>query len=135
MPLIDDQILAGGGLGVLAPAPESSPLGMLATLAISAGLAVVGLYALDLHHHVCESCGNKWRHLGALSQGDPKAHTCSRCQTVQWIKDGVPHVFREVLRAPPPKVLSDAVVSRLKEIGASPRLALNPGTWLQGVLR
>lgn len=117
------------------PEQASSIGGMLGTLAVALGVGVFAVYALDLHAHRCESCGHNWRHLGVLSHGDPKAHTCSRCQTVQWIKDGVPHVFREVLRTPPPKVLPDAVASRLREIGASPRLALNPGTWLQGVLR
>ena len=115
--------------------PASSIGGALGTLAVALGVGVFAAYALDLHTHVCESCGHSWRHLGALNHGDPKAHTCSRCETIQWIKDGVPHVFREVLRTPPRMVLSDAVVSRLKEVGAAPRLALNPGTWLQGVLR
>ena len=106
--------------------------GMLGTLAVAFGVGAFAVYALDLHTHRCEACGHNWRHLGALNHGDLKAHTCSHCETVQWIKDGVPHVFREVLRTPPPKVIPDELAARLRDIGEKPRSALAAGpaaTW------
>lgn len=68
---------------------------------VVAGAVALGVYALDWHGHQCESCGNKWHHLGAFNIGDPGSHTCARCGTVQWWKDGVPHVFRDSIRNPP----------------------------------
>ena len=113
--------------------PDSLPppsLGnMLGVIAIAVGVSVLGYYALDGHSHVCESCGHRWRHLGVFNLGDPAAHTC-KCGTVQWWKDGVPHVFRDVLRQPPSKVLPDTLVSRLQEIRQAPRLALSSATAL-----
>jgi hypothetical protein len=96
--------------------PHSSP-NTLRTLAITLGAAVgitaLGLYVFDCHRHTCESCGNSWQHLGAFNVGDPGSHTCGKCGTVQWWKDGVPHVFRSVLFQPPPKVMPDAMDARL----------------------
>ena len=97
---------------------------MLGVLAIAVGVGVLGYYALDGHSHVCESCGHRWRHLGVFSLGDPGAHTC-KCGTVQWWKDGAAHVFRDVLRQPPP---ADTLVSRLQEIRSTPRLAVSAAT-------
>jgi hypothetical protein len=82
-------------------APPSKPLGTLAVLAIVVGIGALGAYALDLHAHTCEACGHRWRHLGAFNLGDPTSHTC-KCGTVQWWKDGIPHVFRDALRIAPP---------------------------------
>jgi hypothetical protein len=87
------------------PLKAQEPLGTLATLALVAGAVALGAYALDLHAHTCEGCGARWRHLGAFNLGDPSAHTCRTCGTVQWMKDGVPHVFRSVLRTPPRAIL------------------------------
>ena len=92
--------------------PSPSIGNMLSVIAITAGIGVLGYYMLDGHSHRCESCGNGWRHLGAFNVGDPAAHSCSRCGTVQWWKDGVPHVFRSALREPPPKVLPDTATAR-----------------------
>lgn len=66
----------------------------LKLVAVVAGLGALGAYAFDLHAHVCEVCGQRWRHLGTFNAGDPSAHTCAGCGTVQWWKDGVPQVFR-----------------------------------------
>lgn len=108
--------------------PPPSIGNVLGTLALALGVGVLGYYMLDGHAHTCEACGNSWRHLGAFNVGDPGAHSCSKCGTVQWWKDGVPHVFREVLRQPPPKVLPDTLVSRLQEIREAPRMALSTAT-------
>ena len=81
-----------------APPPEPPPkksIGTFGILAIAAGVGVLGYYMLDGHAHVCESCGHKWRHLGAFNFGDPKAHACKQCGTIQWWKDGFQHVFRD----------------------------------------
>lgn len=111
--------------------PEAPSIGnMLGTIALAIGVGVLGYYALDGHSHTCEACGHRWRHLGVLNLGDPVAHSCARCGTVQWWKDGVPHVFREALRSPPSKVLPDTIVSRLREIREAPRMALASGTSL-----
>jgi len=112
---------------VSAPPPkQSGPSigGVLGTLAIAVGVGVLGYYALDGHSHTCESCGNKWRHLGAFNVGDPGAHACSACGTVQWWKDGVPHVFRSALREPPRKVLPDRYVSKLQQADVGSHFAL-----------
>lgn len=81
--------------------PPAQPIGTLGVIAIAFGIGVLGAYALDLHSHTCCACGRKWRHLGAFNLGDPTAHTCT-CGTVQWWKDGIPHVFRTALRTAPP---------------------------------
>jgi hypothetical protein len=74
------------------PAATSAPLGgTLGVLAIAFGIGVLGAYALDLHSHACDSCGYKWRHLGAFNLGDLPAHTCRKCGTVQWWKRGWQH--------------------------------------------
>ena len=86
-----------------ASSPPPSIGNMLGVIAIAVGVGVLGYYMLDGHSHRCESCGNSWRHLGAFNVGDPAAHSCSKCGTVQWWKDGVPHVFRDALRQPPDK--------------------------------
>ena len=114
-----------------APASPSSSIGsMLGTIAIAVGVGMLGAYMLDLHTHTCEACGHHWRHLGAFNHGDPVAHTCSKCGTVQWWKDGAAHVFRDALRQPPPKVLPDGLVARLQEIGGAPHQALSSITSL-----
>ena len=122
-----------------ATAPPPPSLGnMLGVIAIAVGVGVLGYYALDGHSHTCESCGHRWRHLGAFNVGDPAAHSC-KCGTVQWWKDGVAHVYRDVLRQPPPKALPDTLVSRLQEIREAPRQALSPATglvaWARGGIR
>ena len=109
--------------------PPPSIGNVLGTIAIAFGVGMLGYYMLDGHAHTCESCGTRWRHLGAFNVGDPSAHTC-KCGTVQWWKDGVPHVFRDALRQPPPKVLPNTLVSRLQEIRQAPRLALSSATTL-----
>jgi hypothetical protein len=106
---------------------------MLGIVALAIGVGVVGYYVLDGHSHSCESCGNRWRHLGAFNVGDPVAHTCKSCGTVQWWKDGVPHVFREVLRTPPSDSLPKSSGSRIPGIREAPRLAISAETsvpWL-----
>ena len=110
---------------------KASSIGnVLGTIAIAVGAVALSLYAFDWHSHTCESCGHRWRHLGAFNLGDPIAHTCASCKTVQWWKDGVPHVFRSVLREPPPKALPDTLVARLQEIREAPRLARSSATKL-----
>ena len=83
-------------------AAPSKPIGTLGVIAIALGVGVIGAYVLDAHGHTCEACGKRWWHLGAFNLGDPKAHTCASCGTVQWWKNGTPHVFRSVLRTPLP---------------------------------
>jgi hypothetical protein len=107
------------------PDPPPTSVGkMITVVALAIGVGVLGYYMLDGHTHTCEACGERWRHLGAFNLGDPGAHTCGKCGTVQWWKDGVPHVFRSVLRSPPPKIMPDTLVSRLQEFREVPRLAL-----------
>jgi len=100
-----------------------APIGTLGTLAIAFGAGVLGYYMLDGHTHTCESCSHRWRHLGAFNLGDPASHTCSKCGTVQWWKDGVPHVVREVLRTPPP----DTYVARMRKLAEDAPLLLGGG--------
>ena len=111
-----------------ASSPPPSIGNMLGVIAIAVGVGVLGVYMFDLHSHTCEGCGNRWRHLGAFNVGDPDAHACGKCGTVQWWKDGVPHVFREAVRQPPPKVMPDTLVSKLQEIRSAPRLAFSAAT-------
>ena len=104
------------------PTPPPPSFGsMLGVIALAFGVGALGYYMFDGHAHTCEGCGTKWRHLGAFNVGDPAAHSCQKCGTVQWWKDGVPHVFRDVLRQPPPKVMPDTLVARLQEIRAGRR--------------
>ncbi len=103
-------------------APDPPSIGnMFSAIAIALGVGVLGYYMLDGHSHSCEACGHRWRHLGVFNVGDPAAHACHQCGTVQWWKDGVPHVFRDVLRQPPPV---DSHVLRLQKIREAPRQAL-----------
>ena len=88
------------------PRDPNSIGSMLGTIAIAVGAGVLGYYMLDGHSHTCEGCGHKWRHLGILNLGDPNAHACKQCGTVQWYKDGIAHVFRTPLREPPARALS-----------------------------
>jgi len=109
------------------PAPPSPSIGkMLGVVAVALGVGVLGYYAFDGHAHTCESCGHRWRHLGAFNLGDPRAHSCGRCGTVQWWKDGTPHVFRQALRSPPPEVLPGVIGSPLGRFREVPRLAASP---------
>jgi hypothetical protein len=80
--------------------------------AIVVGVLALGAYALDLHGHTCEACGSKWRHLGAFNLGDPATHACQQCGTVQWWKDGTPHVYRNALHSAPPNPWT----ARIREI-------------------
>ena len=127
MPLTDDQNKSAQARTRVHEARQPN---MLMTLAFTVGVVAFGLYALDLHSHRCEGCGHKWYHLGAFNVGDPASHTCGKCGAVQWWKDGVPHVFREALRRPPPKVLPDSIASRLREIREGSQRALTSGTAL-----
>lgn len=87
---------------VRAPASVPTTLGgTIGVIALAFGIGVVGAYMLDLHSHTCEACGHHWRHLGAFNLGDPDAHTCRRCGTVQWWKCGVPQVIKDAHRAAP----------------------------------
>jgi hypothetical protein len=93
--------------------PPGQPIGTIGVIAIALGIGVLGAYALDAHGHTCEACGKRWWHLGAFNLGDPTAHTCSSCGTVQWWKNGIPHVFRTALRAPPQEDPLMAMYDRL----------------------
>jgi hypothetical protein len=106
------------------PADASSIGRALGVVAIAFGVVVLGYHMLDGHAHQCEACGHRWRHLGVFNLGDPTAHTCRTCGTVQWWKDGTAHVFREALRSPPSKVLPDTLVSRLQELRGVHRFGL-----------
>lgn len=92
-------------------APPTKSLGVLGGLAIAVGAGVLGYFLLEGHKHTCASCGHSWRHLGTFSFGDPGAHTCAKCGTVQWWKDGFQHVFRDPGRPPDPPT-SQAVPAR-----------------------
>ncbi len=110
------------------PSPPLAFGGTLGVIALAFGVGMLGAYMLDLHGHTCEACGSKWRHFGAFSVGDPGAHACRKCGTVQWWKDGVPNVFREALRTPPP----DPLEARLRKIRESSHQALLSGTRTAG---
>lgn len=114
------------------PRPYEAPLGTLSVMALAFGLGVLGYFMLDGHAHTCEACGHHWRHLGAFNVGDPASHTCKQCGTVQWWKDGMRHVFRDVLRPEPPPFVPPP------SFGApapSPQLAIDAQSSAQGVLR
>ena len=86
------------------PAPKSTAASLISTLgtvALVIGAGALGYYMLDGHSHCCESCGHTWRHLGVFNFGDPGAHSCCKCGTTQWWKDGVQQVFKDALREPP----------------------------------
>jgi hypothetical protein len=118
------------------PRPYEAPLGTLTVMALAFGLGVFGAFMLDLHKHRCESCSYAWWHLGAFNLGDPVAHTCKQCGTVQWWKDGVPHVFRDVLRTPPQPSPVPSVVGIAPAYGVPrPQLAISTSPSDQGVLR
>ena len=117
------------------PRDPNSAASMLGTIALAIGVGVLGAYTLDLHSHKCEACGHKWRHLGVFNLGDPNAHACKNCGTVQWYKDGIPHVFRSAMREAPPNVLPGSSLARL--LGKSPSapapLSIVPS--VRGVIR
>jgi len=121
------------------PPPEpstSKSIGPLGVVAIAFGVGLIGAYMLDLHGHTCEVCGHRWRHLGAFNLGDPVAHTCRKCGTVQWWKDGIQQVFRDPLSSA--EMPSDTFASRMQELRDLPRMALpfgTPATSPRGVLR
>ncbi len=74
----------------------TSPLmSTLGVIAIAFGIGVAGALVFDLHGHTCDSCGNRWKHLGAFNDGDLAAHTCSSCGTVQQWKDGVSQATKD----------------------------------------
>ena len=77
-----------------------STLGVIGGLASVVGLAAIGAHMLDLHGHCCEGCGHRWKHFGAFNLNDEESHRCSRCGTVQWWKDGAPHVMHGSTHAP-----------------------------------
>ena len=111
------------------PPPQAPSIGgMLGTVALAVGIGVLGAYMLDLHTHTCEACGQRWRHLGAFNVGDSASHTCKSCGTVQWWKDGVPHVFRSVLFQPPPKMLPVSAAGKLLAIREAPSLSASAST-------
>lgn len=126
------------------PPPEAPPagksIGVLGVLAIAVGAGVLGYYMLDGHTHTCEACGHRWRHLGAFNFGDPVAHTCKQCGTVQWWKDGFQQVFRdprnETYYEAPASVAG--ATAQLQEIRALRRQELPSGTFADyppGILR
>jgi hypothetical protein len=51
--------------------------------------------------------------------GDPAAHSCRQCGTVQWYKDGIQHVYRTALREAPRSVLPGRSVAQLMGLGQS----------------
>lgn len=91
----------------------------IGTVAVAIGVGMLGAYMLDLHKHTCDACGYSWRHLGAFNVGDPNSHTCRSCGTVQWWKDGVPHVFRSSVTGSTgasASALRAGAVARLQEL-------------------
>jgi len=100
---------------------------VVGVIAIAVGVGVLGYYMLDGHSHRCEACGYRWRHLGAFNFGDPTAHTCKQCGTVQWWKDGFQHVFRDPTYVPP------SAAAPMQEIRGVPRLELPSGTFMDGL--
>ena len=111
--------------------PEAQPaksIGTLGVIAIAIGVGALGYYMLDGHSHVCEACGHRWRHLGAFNLGDPAAHTCKRCGTVQWWKDGFQHVFRDPSYVPSPDAAPGTIAQRQQEVCEGPRSGISSGT-------
>lgn len=82
----------------VASAPAPALGGTLGVIALAFGIGVVGALMLDVHGHTCDSCGHRWRHLGAFNLGDKDAHTCGRCGAVQWWKNGVPQAIKDAHR-------------------------------------
>lgn len=105
------------------PRPQPQTFSTLGVVVLAIGAGVLGAYMLDLHSHRCEACNHKWWHLGAFNLGDPVAHTC-KCGTVQWWKDGMPHVFRDVLRT----TSTDATRARIALAAPPPQPALVAST-------
>ena len=93
-----------GVTGMTNPQPPATKksVGVLGMLAIAVGVGAFSYYMLDGHTHTCAACGTRWRHLGAFNFGDPAAHRCSRCGTIQWWKDGFQHVFQDPRYSTPP---------------------------------
>ena len=85
------------------PTPTSFG-GTLGVIALAFGVGIVGAYMLDAHAHTCDSCGYRWRHLGAFNVGDEDAHRCKACGVVQWWKCGVPQMIKDAHRAGPTSV-------------------------------
>lgn len=110
-----------------APSAEKS-IGPLGVIALALGIGVFGYYMLDGHAHTCEACGNRWRHLGAFNLGDPQAHTCKQCGTVQWWKDGFPHVFRSPLDGEAARNAPAMAGQGLQEIRGVPHAEVPSGT-------
>ena len=110
--------------------PKGKSIGPLGVLAIAVGAGFLGYYVLDGHAHTCEACGHRWRHLGAFNFGDPKAHSCDQCGTVQWWKDGLQHVFRDpTYESPPARGVPDP---RRQEIRGLPQEEIPSGTYAAG---
>jgi hypothetical protein len=101
--------------------------GTLGIIALAFGIGVLGAYALDLHGHTC-ACGNRWYHLGAFNLGDEDSHRCSRCGTVQWWKNGAPHVFRSGHGADYTSAPPNPLAAMSQEIREASRHALPSGT-------
>jgi hypothetical protein len=93
-------------------------------MAIAVGVGVLGYYLLDGHAHTCESCGHRWRHLGAFNFGDPSAHSCAICGTVQFWKDGFKHVFPDPAQRFAPSTPPNPILAGLREIRDFARQAL-----------
>lgn len=112
------------------PPPAVEPSGTLGstlgTLAIAVGLGVLGAYMLDFHGHTCEACGHRWHHLGAFNLGDASSHTCSKCGTVQWYKDGAVHVHDPRPHDPrsPASMVDGNLLAKLRAVGDPPAFAL-----------
>jgi len=112
-------------------APPAKSIGTLGVLAIAVGVGVLGYYMLDGHTHTCEVCGHRWRHLGAFNLGDPAAHTCKQCGTVQWWKDGRQHVFRDPTCIDP--ITQAAIAARQQELRRSEEAGLPSGAFTAGL--
>ena len=109
-------------------APTKS-IGTLGVLAIAAGVGVLGYFMLDGHSHVCEACGHRWRHLGAFNLGDARAHTCKKCGTTQWWKDGFQHVFRDPRYATASEAAPGTIAQQQQEIREVPRPGVASGSY------
>jgi hypothetical protein len=109
--------------------PPAKSIGTLGVLAIAAGVGVLGYFMLDGHSHSCEACGHRWRHLGAFNLGDATAHTCKKCGTVQWWKDGFQHVFRDPLYVSASEEAPGSISQQRQEIREVPQPGLPSGTF------